>query len=246
MAFRNYEDLINYEIKRRNLKESTLYHSKITITLIFILILTYIAQVLFINPNEQLLHSLMTHTSHIFTGNYYSSLTSIFLHANLTHLITNCIALFIFGGIVEKQFRSKIIWIFLLSGVIANVLSNSISYLILNDNYYSLGASGAIAGLIIFAILLEPFAMPTIFFIKLPVFAVGWFLIALDVIGISNPSQTNHLAHFAGYSALLFLFFFLEIKNRKKIIAGFVMNIIILFILYVLSKVINFKELIGL
>jgi len=68
----------------------------------------------------------------------------------------------------------KVILIFVFSCIIANVVSNIIAYN-LGYDYYSLGASGAIAGLIIFAILLEPFALTSVFIIPIPIFIIGWF-----------------------------------------------------------------------
>lgn len=207
------------------------FEAKITSFLMLFLSFSFFVQYFFINPDEVLLKSLMTHTNHLFEGNYYSILTSIFLHGNIVHLLSNLLALLIFGRIVERQFRKTTLLIFVCSGVIANVISNFISY-VLGDPFFSLGASGAIAGLIIFAIIIEPFAITSVLLLPLPIFILGWFLIFLDVVGLTNPSQVNHFAHLGGYLSLMILFFFLEIRHKNKVISGLLVNLILLVIMF--------------
>lgn len=208
------------------------FEAKYTAFLILFLFFMFAIQFLLLGPY---INNLMVHPKHIFEGNYYSVVTSIFLHADIVHMLSNCLALLVFGRIVEKQFGIKMLGIFLASGIIANIVSNVIS-LILGETYYSLGASGAIAGLIIFAILIEPFVFTSVFLIPLPIFIVGWGLIALDIIGLTNPSNVNNFAHLGGYSALLIIFFFLEYKHRDKIITGFVINLSLLVLFFLIWK----------
>lgn len=217
------------------------FEAKITSFFILFLVVMYLVEVFLFS--EEIMNILMVHPNHFFEGNFYSIITSIFLHANLVHLISNSIALLIFGRIVERKFKSKIIFIFLISGIVANLVSNFISYF-QGDLFYSLGASGAIAGLIILAILVDPFDLTTIFIVPLPIFIVGWLLISLDIIGLTNPSQTNHFAHLGGYFALLVIFFFLEFKDRKKVITGFTINLCLILGLYILSKIFDLRKIV--
>lgn len=219
------------------------FEAKYTASIILFLIFMYLVEVFYFSNIEGLMHVLMTHQLHFTQGNYISVLTSVFLHADLIHLLSNCLAFLIFGRIVEREFGYKMIFIFLFSGIVSNIVSNYISYLN-GDLYYSLGASGAIAGIIIFAILLSPFSFTSFFIIPIPIFLLGWFLIVLDILGINNPSQTNHLAHLAGYSTLLISFFFLELKNRRKVISGFMINLFLLLLIYIISKFYDLKELV--
>lgn len=210
------------------------FQAKFTAYISLFIIFTFILQIIFLNSNQQLLQNFMTNPTHLLTIQFYTNLTSVFLHGSLGHILTNLLALNIFGRIVESHFNEKTIYLFLASGIISNLISNSIS-LYQNNLYYSLGASGAIAGLIIMAILLNPLQLSSIFLVPLPIFLIGWFLIFLDLIGLSNPSQTNNLAHIGGYLSLIFLMFTLEIKNRKKIYLGLSINLFLLVILYILK-----------
>ena len=75
----------------------------------------------------------------------YRLITSIFLHGNLIHLLCNMFSLYIIGREIESFFgRTKYITVFMLSGIIGNLLSMSF----LQDRVITVGASGAIFGLL--------------------------------------------------------------------------------------------------
>ncbi|PJF45092.1 MAG: rhomboid family intramembrane serine protease [Phototrophicales bacterium] len=75
----------------------------------------------------------------IYDGEYYRLITAMFLHADLTHLLFNGLALYLFGREVERTFgHIRFIIIYFLGGI-----SGSIASLLWLDNI-SLGASGAI------------------------------------------------------------------------------------------------------
>lgn len=77
-------------------------------------------------------------------GEYFRLLTCAFLHKGIVHLLFNMYALYVIGPQVESFFgKFKFILIYLLSAISASTLS-----LIFNDNVISVGASGAIFGLL--------------------------------------------------------------------------------------------------
>lgn len=236
--FNSYDDFVRDHLIVKDKDDM----SPITISIIIALCISYILELLYLVPNQELFQSLMTNPMHLLEGNYYSIFTSLFLHADIFHLLTNCIALYIFGSIVERNFGIKTLFVFVGSGIIANLVSHILSFMT-NDLFSSLGASGAIAGLIIFAILLEPFAFTKILIVPLPIFLFGWVLIASDLIGLTNPSQVNHFAHIGGYLALLILFYFMEFNHRRKIIVGFTINLALLLLSYILIKVIDLEKI---
>ncbi len=224
--YQNYDDFV-----REHTLEDKNDNYPITYSLIIILFLIYLFEVFYLSKHQVLFDLLVTSPLHLLNGNFYSVLTSVFLHADIVHLLSNCLALFIFGTVVEKHLKFKMLFVFIGSGVIANLVSHGISFLT-GDIFSSLGASGGIAGLIIFAILFDPISFTKIFILPIPIFILGWLLILSDIIGLSNPSQVNHFAHLGGYLALLVLFFFLEFRHRKKIMLGFVINLFLLVLTY--------------
>jgi rhomboid protease GluP len=77
-------------------------------------------------------------------GWYWQLFTSIFLHSGLTHLLFNAYALFILGRDIEAFYSPKwFLMIYLLAG-----LAGSVAWYVLGDPVPSVGASGAIFGLI--------------------------------------------------------------------------------------------------
>ena len=76
---------------------------------------------------------------------FFRLVSSVFLHAGLLHLICNMYSLYIIGPQLESFFgKTKFTIIYILSGVIGNLLS----LVFLGDNIVSVGASGAIFGLL--------------------------------------------------------------------------------------------------
>ena len=103
----------------------------------------------FINQNANVLYGFGALSSIDMIGNNYFQLirliSSVFLHASLLHLICNLYSLYVIGPQLESFFgKTKFIVIYILSGVIGNLLSLSF----LQDNVISVGASGAIFGLL--------------------------------------------------------------------------------------------------
>lgn len=75
----------------------------------------------------------------------YRVVTSVFLHAGLLHFMLNMYSLYVIGPQLESFFgKIKYTIIFILSGVIGNLFS----MLFLQDRFVSVGASGAIFGLL--------------------------------------------------------------------------------------------------
>lgn len=78
-------------------------------------------------------------------GDYYRLFTSIFLHAGILHLICNMYSLYVIGPQVESFYgKLKYLSIFIISGISGSLLSTALS----GNNAISVGASGAIFGLL--------------------------------------------------------------------------------------------------
>lgn len=127
-------------------------------------------------------------------------LTSIFLHASLIHLLYNIFALALFGSMLEKFVGGKkFLLVFFLSGIIANIVA---------VNFYtsSLGASGAIYGILGALVVLKPLMMVWAFGFPMPMFIAGIIWVATGVFGVFVPvDNTGHIAHLSGI-AVGFLF----------------------------------------
>lgn len=81
-------------------------------------------------------------------GEYYRSITSMFLHGGISHIISNMIFLIALGEMLERaigHFRFALLY--LLAGIGGDIFS-MINVVLSQDYYTAIGASGAIFGLI--------------------------------------------------------------------------------------------------
>ena len=79
-------------------------------------------------------------------GQYWRLLTSVFLHAGLSHLGSNLLVQILMGNIVERNLgHVRYLILFLLSGIGGNIVSVLYDNA-LGVNTYSVGASGAVFG----------------------------------------------------------------------------------------------------
>ncbi|MDX6759836.1 MULTISPECIES: rhomboid family intramembrane serine protease [Streptomyces] len=79
------------------------------------------------------------------TGQYHRLLTSVFLHVEWWHIIGNMIGLWVIGGPLEAALgRARYLAVYLLSGLGGSALV----YLLTEPNTPTLGASGAVFGLL--------------------------------------------------------------------------------------------------
>lgn len=87
---------------------------------------------------------LCTHGPSIRLGEYYRLVTGMFYHGNIIHLLLNCYSLYIIGTQMESFLgKFKYLAVYLLSGIVGAMFS-----MMFNGNVASVGASGAIFGLL--------------------------------------------------------------------------------------------------
>jgi len=137
--------------------------------------------------------------------------TSIFLHGSLVHLISNLFALALFGFMLEQLIGTrKFLLIFFSTGIIANLIA---------VNFYqnSLGASGAIFGVIGALIIVRPTLTVWAFGMPMPIFIAGILWAIADAIGLFVPSDVANVAHLTGlFAGLIFGLFFRDWTRKPK------------------------------
>ena len=114
----------------------------VTYTLIGICIIMYILPIV-LGMSNYFLNRFCIYKPLILMGQYYRLFTGAFLHANIFHLAFNCYALYIIGSQLESflgKFKYLIVYLF-------SVLTGSLMSVIFLGNGASVGASGAIFGL---------------------------------------------------------------------------------------------------
>jgi hypothetical protein len=123
--------------------------------------------------------------------------TSIFLHADLSHLFFNMLALFFFGTYLERRVGGRtFVVLFLLSGIVGNI-----GFLLTTNNPLSIeiGASGAIYGVIGALAIIAPFTQVFVYgLIPIPLILVAALWALIDLQGLFVPSGIAYSAHIAG------------------------------------------------
>ena len=136
---------INEHNKRDAKKINSVFKNNfpmITYWLIAVNVILYVIPILFGQYND-LINGYSVWGPAIREGEYYRLFTGMFLHGGLVHLLFNCYALFVIGSQVENFLgRFKFLIIYLVSGI-----SGALFSMIFGGNYASIGASGAIFGL---------------------------------------------------------------------------------------------------
>jgi membrane associated rhomboid family serine protease len=179
--------------------------------------------------SRELNHFMMAHAFRPLHPSLYSALTSMFLHANWTHLIGNMLFLWVFGGSVEDALgHGKFLFFYLLcgyAGVFTQMAADPFSRLPM------LGASGAIAGvmgaylakfprsrvvMLVFVLLIFTFEVPAWGML------VYWFAMQF-LSGLTTLAETRYLAsggtaylaHVGGFLAGVALISVMSTRERS-------------------------------
>lgn len=147
---------------------------------------------------------------------YITLLTSMFMHGGWAHILGNMLYLWIFGDNLEDRLgHGRYLLFYLLVGLLAT-LAHVFTSVLIGDNLQipSLGASGAIAGVLGGYLLLFPGNRVTVILVRVvtqvrAIFAVGlWFLLqlvgGLGVVAGGNDGVA-YAAHIGGFIAGLAL-----------------------------------------
>jgi len=133
--------------------------------------------------------------------------THMFLHGGISHLAFNMLALWSFGRVLEKVWgKTRFVLFYLICGIGAAVISQLVDQFFLGPVYgYTVGASGAIYGLLVaFAVMFPNFKIMLIF-LPVPIAAKHFVpvLLLIDLTagftGFSIFGQNiAHFAHLGG------------------------------------------------
>jgi len=112
---------------------------------------------------------------------YLTLITAMFMHGSLMHLLGNMWFLWIFGDNVEDDLtHGRYLVFYLLTGVLAS-LAHVVTTFVLGDNPYipSLGASGAISGVMGGYLVLHPRRRVTVILLRILTDVPGWVAVGL-------------------------------------------------------------------
>jgi len=131
---------------------------------------------------------------------YYRLLSSGFLHVDITHLLFNMFALYIFGDVVIQITG---VFLFVLIYILSLLAGNYFTFINHKNEigYTAVGASGGVSGIVYSSILLFPqMKLALLFFpIPMPGYVFGILYLLYTLFGMkSRRDNIGHTAHFGG------------------------------------------------
>jgi len=148
----------------------------------------------------------------------YQVITYMFLHGGFSHLFFNMFALWMFGRTLEYELGSRNFLIYYMAcGIGAALLQLGVGYVEgVALNVPTVGASGAIFGILLAFGMLHPNDIIMLLFPPIPIKA-KWFVVIYGIIeltaGISG--RMDNVAHFAHVGGMLWGFLLLTYWKRK-------------------------------
>lgn len=138
-------------------------------------------------------------------GYYYQLFTSLFVHADITHIVGNMLFLFIFGLRGEEMFSlPEYLTVYFLGGLTGNVLS----LFLLPATTVSVGASGAIFAM---------FGASVVYARRsLSQSIIGALIYAFFLLFISYGVGVNIFAHIGGLAAGLLIGYILATRRKPE------------------------------
>jgi rhomboid family protein len=147
---------------------------------------------------------------------YLTLITSMFMHGGIAHIAGNMLYLWIFGDNIENALgHSRYLFFYLLCGIIASLSHVFATKLLGHDlRIPSLGASGAISGVLGAYILLYPRRRVTMFLFRFithvtAFWAIGIWIVFQIISGLGmlggNTGGVAYAAHVGGFIAGLVL-----------------------------------------
>lgn len=133
-------------------------------------------------------------------GQVYRLLTAGWVHADVTHLAFNMLTLYFFADQVAQVLGPARFLALYVGSVVVAFLPTTLRYM-KNPGYSSLGASGAVAAVMISAILLHPKLKLYLMFLPIPVPGLVFALFYLAYSAWHSRGagdNINHDAHFSG------------------------------------------------
>jgi len=171
---------------------------------------------------EVLRHYFLVSYTGLQEGYYPSLLGSVFSHEGLFHLFVNMFVLNSFGRVLELVLGKRaFLTFYLLAGIVASATHCLVSAFVLGaPERPALGASGAIAGLVVVFALLFPKEKLLLFgIIPVPALAGAFLVVGLDLWGLWAQAKGGGLpigygAHLGG-AAMGFAYYFLFLRGLR-------------------------------
>jgi len=151
---------------------------------------------------------------------FFRMLTSMFLHADLMHILGNMLFLYVFGDNVEDRMGH---WKFLIFYIVFGIVADLVHFMTdPSSPIPAIGASGAISGVMGAYMVLFPFSRVRVFYrffmVRLPavVYLGFWFLLQLLESMIPGYTGIAYWAHIGGFVAGMVVAILFRKKRKRQ------------------------------
>ena len=210
----------------------------ITKNLLLINLICYFADIVFQRYGVNFSHIFGLHYLTATDFHVWQPLTYMFMHANFSHLFFNMFAVFMFAPAIEERWGSKRFLIYyLITGLGAGVIQELVWALQLQpvlssvepmmaarlaNRLVTIGASGAVFGILLAFGWLFPDVRMFIMFIPIPIRARTLVIIyaLIELFSGIAPSAGDNVAHFAHLGGLVFAFLLLMFWKKRRRLYG--------------------------
>ena len=151
----------------------------------------FLEPLLFIKTN---LNSSLENT-YLINNEWWRLITPTFLHFSITHLVFNCLWIYILGSRIEKlDGLSIFLFIFILTGILSNA-----GQFFWTQQYLFGGLSGAVYGLLGYCFIIEldgrhgRYGLPEALYLFMFIWLLVGFTGVLSFFGFGNVANTAHL-----------------------------------------------------
>ncbi len=163
-----------------------------------VIVTCIIAYLLSLLVNENLVLEYFAFSGdNLFKGEFWTIITSLFLHANLLHLLGNMLFLYVFGNTLEEDLgATKTLSAFFLGGALSFLLS----LFFYDPATPMIGASAAIFTLSAVVMLLKPLKFSILLFMPQGLVAILYFVYNALAVYFGTEGNVAYMAHIIGFA----------------------------------------------
>ena len=205
-------------------------HSYISTIILINIVVFFLWQFLYPSSPEFMIKHFLVSWNALLDGRVWTLVTSAFSHNMFFHLFLNVYVFWSFGRVIEKVIGGRRFLRFYLTAAIMGSLAHSIvaSFIIDSPQSPALGASGAVAGLILlFSFMFPKEKIYILGLIPVPTMVGALIVIGIDLWGLSSQVKgqglpIGHAAHLGGAATgIIYYFGFIKkhlVKRRSKLL----------------------------
>jgi membrane associated rhomboid family serine protease len=171
---------------------------KINLIIIVCILVSFVSWLISIFSNtDVVLDYLAFSGDNLLRGRVWTLVTSLFLHADILHLVGNMLFLYVFGNTVEEDLKAtKTLGAFFFGGIASFLLS----LLFYNPATPLVGASAAIFTLSAVVMLIKPLKFSILFFMPQGLVAILYFVYNLIAVYYGEGGSVAYIAHVIGFA----------------------------------------------